>query len=286
MTQLKIMKGLIKMNSLKKFTAILLAAVTIASVPAVCYADEEAQTAEQVVETTTKKRFSILDLFKKKETTTAATEEETTQASKASANSKAVEEVTEESTTKKKRTSIFQNVATMYFLISNANPEKPHTWIYIENLTDESLQVGHYTLPPYETMSVGAFMDRGNGYGVYYNLERYWVKEETYERTYYLKTKVSRAELKTVTTTINNHDYWNWVFNCCWFATCVWNKCTPLQLIHLGWPQVTRVQIRCLGAKHPDFEIKKLTDTNKVYKHTEDGLEVVYPGVLYTKTGV
>ena len=49
-----------------------------------------------------------------------------------------------------------------------------HAWIYVENLTDEPLQVGHYTLPANEGVSVGLFsFTCEDGIGIYYNVESY-----------------------------------------------------------------------------------------------------------------
>jgi hypothetical protein len=47
-----------------------------------------------------------------------------------------------------------------------------HTWIYIENLTDQELKVGVYTLPPNEGVSVGTLPEY-DGWGIYYNVEAY-----------------------------------------------------------------------------------------------------------------
>ena len=49
-----------------------------------------------------------------------------------------------------------------------------HAWIYVENLTDEPLQVGHYTLPANQGVSVGLFsFTCDDGIGIYYNVESY-----------------------------------------------------------------------------------------------------------------
>ena len=88
-------------------------------------------------------------------------------------------------------------VATLYLNVSNANPKYPHCWLYFVNETDEPIQVGYYTVPAGDSVSVGNFRDRGNGSGIYYNLERYWVKEATYGRTFSMSTSVSAGEAES-----------------------------------------------------------------------------------------
>ena len=47
-----------------------------------------------------------------------------------------------------------------------------HTWIYVENLTNQELKVGIYPLPAYEGVSVGTLPEY-DGWGLYYNIEAY-----------------------------------------------------------------------------------------------------------------
>lgn len=177
-------------------------------------------------------------------------------------------------------------VATMYLCVSNANPAKPHVWVYIINETNETFTVGHYNLGPHKTMSMGAFKDRGDGNGIYYNLERYWVKDATYERTYCMSTAVSRNEMQRMSNAVNRHNYWLWLLNCNWFGTCMWNCCSPKFILYLFFPQVTRVEMLLWGAKRPDIKFEKQYDEDSVFKHTKDGKKVVKYSVLPTNTGV
>lgn len=242
-------------------------------------------------ETTTKK-----SIFKRKKKETTTAEETTAKAKKETTtkkSGKAKKETTtaaEEKTTKKKKTfkeAIGANrVANVYLLISAAQADKPHVWIYVENISDKPITVGHYTCPAGDSVSLGAWRDRGRGAGIHYNLERYWVKAETYTRTIYLKATITAAELKMVTFTIKHHDYWTWPFNCGWFATSVWNKTTFKQVPYLFWPQLIRIPMYILGAKNLDFTIKKLGDPSRTYKHTKDGMVVMNSSALWTNTGV
>ncbi len=186
-----------------------------------------------------------------------------------------------------KKVNKFENVATMYLIYTSANPKIPHLWIYIENETDETLNIGPYKLEPHGAVSMGAWKDRGMGAGIHINLERYWVKDETYGRAFYIKTKVSRSELERVGKKLDRHNYWNWGLNCVWFALSIWNTCTVKFVPFLFSPRIALVFMFLYGARRPDFTIKKLTNSSKAYKYVTGGkLEKVYPGVLYTKTGV
>lgn len=177
-------------------------------------------------------------------------------------------------------------VADLYLLVSNANPRMPHIWLYMVNRTDKTLLVGHYKLPAGESVSMGCWRDRGNGPGIHYNLERYFVKPATYTRTMYLKTTVTASELKSVTRVINSHNYWNYAFNCAWFALSVWNVCTWKIIPYVIEPHVEWMFMLLYGAKKIDFRIEKQNNPRKVYKHTDSGLQVCYSGALWTKTGV
>lgn len=177
-------------------------------------------------------------------------------------------------------------VANIYLLISTANPKLPHMWIYIENISDHTLKIGHYDLAAGDSLSMGSWKDRGQGEGIHYNMERYWIKDETYERTIYIKSTINEFELDNLSDTINRHNYWNYFFNCAWFAVCVWNCCTIKFVPFLISPYIISPFLFLYGAKKLDFEIPKLTTNKKCYKHTEEGLERLYPGVLVTSTGV
>lgn len=179
-----------------------------------------------------------------------------------------------------------ENVATMYLCVSNANPKLPHMWIYIENTSDSTLDVAGYKIKPGKALSMGCFKDRGSGAGIHFNLERYWVKDATYERTFCMSTQVSRAELDRVVSALGRHNYWNWMLNCAFFATSIWNICSPRKIIYLFAPQIERVIMLVLGARRPKIKFQKLYDEDQVYKYTSDGLKTVAYRVLPTKTGV
>ena len=190
-------------------------------------------------------------------------------------------------TTEAQKVNKRENVATMYLIYTSANKLEPHFWIYIVNNTDETLMVGPYALEPHGTVSIGSWDDRGMGKGIHFNLERYWVKEETYGRAFSIKTSVNRKELEKLGSKFKRHNYWNWGFNCVWFATCMWNSCTIKFVPFLFSPRFSLAFMFLYGAKRPDYTIQKLNSASKCYKYQDDGtLKPVVPGVLFTNYGV
>lgn len=178
-------------------------------------------------------------------------------------------------------------VATLYILLSRANKKEPHTWLYLVNESEEPIVFGHYTVPAGGVVSCGNFHDRGSGAGIHYNLERYWVKPATYERTRYLKTSVTAGELRRASNAMKYMNHWDYVFcNCSFFATTIWNICSPRKILHLGFPQITNVEMILWGAKKLDFTISKVGSASNVYKYTKEGMEPVKYAVVLTNYGV
>ncbi len=203
-----------------------------------------------------------------------------------------VEETTEAATEAPKSSgSLFggiNTVAKMWVFVTFANPKVPHCWIYIVNLTDKPLRVcDNYYIKPHGDFSMGAFKARGtDGPGIYFNLERHWIKPETYGRAYCMSTNVSASEMQSVANAIKRHDYWNWGFNCCWFATSIWNICSPRKLLYLFSPYIMVGQMLIWGAKRPDFTIPKMTDASQCYKYENGVARQACWRATITNTGV
>ncbi|GEM_PF-4411202 len=247
------------MKTLKKAIAILIVIATLMSLPVSASAEWKWK------------------LGKKEETATA----------EEAADAEAAAEETVAETEAKKKVNKLENVATMYLLYTSANKLEPHFWVYIVNNTDETLMVGPYALEPYGSVSIGSWDDRGSGHGIHFNLERYWVKEETYGRAFSIKTKVNRFELEMLGKKFKVHNYWNWGLNCVWFATSMWNTCTIKFVPFLFSPRFSLAFMFLYGAKRPDYTIEKLNDSSKCYKYQKGGtLKTVVPGALFTNYGV
>lgn len=233
--------------------------------------------------------FSSAALFKKK---AKAAEETTTEAVVDEAETEAAEEETEapKAEPKKEKSSLakkLEKVGTIYLFYSSANPKVPHLWIYIQSSCDESLQIGPYTLEPHGAVSIGAWQDRvGNGAGIYFNLERYWVKEATYGRSFCIKNSLTRGDVARIGNALDRHNYWNWGLNCVFFALSMWTLATPKFVPFLFSPRIALAFMFLYGARRPNFTISKC-GASSTYKYITGGsLKNVTASGLFTNYGV
>ena len=142
------------------------------------------------------------------------------------------------------RASLF---AAMYFF-----PVSGHTWIYVENLTDEPITVGIYEVPAGQGVSVGVFSFSVNdGWGIYYNLEAYRENRNNNISDCRSITKdMTRSELEKLSNTIKNYpNMWDiFIFNCTYFAFSVWNKNSDNFFIPMMIPALAMLEVIIVGA--------------------------------------
>ena len=142
------------------------------------------------------------------------------------------------------RASLF---AAMYFF-----PVSGHTWIYVENLTDEPITVGIYEVPAGQGVSVGVFSFSVNdGWGIYYNLEAYRENRNNNISDCRSITKdMTRTELEKLSNTIKNYpNMWDiFIFNCTYFAFSVWNKSSDNFFIPMMIPALAMLEVIIVGA--------------------------------------
>ncbi len=122
------------------------------------------------------------------------------------------------------------NYVADFYLMSNASgfPSLGHVWVYIENKSPVDLQVGCYTCPPGEGVSVGCFaLTRSDGAGVYYNIEAYCGNKypEDLKSCFHMVKPINQSELDKVSNYILRANWWDpMVVNCVFFALTCWNK--------------------------------------------------------------
>lgn len=142
------------------------------------------------------------------------------------------------------RASLF---AAMYFF-----PVSGHTWIYVENLTDEPITVSIYEVPAGQGVSVGVFSFSVNdGWGIYYNLEAYRENRNNNISDCRSITKdMTRSELEKLSNTIKNYpNMWDiFIFNCTYFAFSVWNKSSDNFFIPMMIPALAILEVIIVGA--------------------------------------
>lgn len=169
-------------------------------------------------------------------------------------------------------------------------PSLGHIWIYIENVSDETLTVGIYDLPAGEGVSVGTFgLTRSDGFGIYYNIEAYTGNLLGMDDSFSIKTEMNRSEFNKVSAKIARSNFWDpIIFNCAFFAITCWNLGGgSFMLPVVVFPIFARLQM-----KFRDYEVgikMFYPDITRVHKQKGFGssayLDSVDPGSLDTPPG-
>lgn len=125
-----------------------------------------------------------------------------------------------------------------------------HTYIYVENLSDEPIQVGLYEVPVGQGVSVGAFsFSAYDGWGLYYNLEAFRENRDNKEGSIWSKTRqLNASQLEKLSSNIRNYlNHWDPFFNCSFFAFSVWNASVGDLLIPLVLPVLSHLMVMISG---------------------------------------
>lgn len=147
----------------------------------------------------------------------------------------------------------------------NKNTGIGHIFLYFENLTDEPIKVGRYTVPGYDIVSVGCFGTEGpRGAGVYYNLES---DLKHYHSLKGVSTELTQEELSNVTNKIKNYNTWNPIANCYYFAALGWNAGADKDVPFLIFPSFARLFIQMNGGVSEPFDL--FYRDMPVYRQTE-----------------
>ncbi len=141
----------------------------------------------------------------------------------------------------------FSIMSCMYFW-----PVSGHTWLYIENLSDEPIQVGLYTVPVGEGVSIGSFaFTSRDGWGLYYNLEAFRENRDNNSGNHWSITQLLNTEqLQQLSDDIAGYvNYWDFYFNCAFFTFSIWNSNSNNFFIPLVIPAISQMQLRIAGAE-------------------------------------
>lgn len=169
-------------------------------------------------------------------------------------------ETTEESTTEAPSTEPVNGDVAKISICSRAGgfPAFFHVWIYIENISSQTLKVGAYDLPAGEGVSMGTWaLAVADGWGVYYNVEAYACADKNRNADdYYSLTKTLDAqELEKVSKEVSRFNWWDPIFNCTVFAYRVWNAAGGKWLLPVPLPWVTVIEMAVYGAKIGELEM-------------------------------
>ncbi len=137
-------------------------------------------------------------------------------------------------------------VARMHFghLTRNHNIEG-HTWIYIENLTNKTLEIGAgYKLAKGKGVSIGSYGTSVDKPGLYYNVEAYRYQNPKYiELSISISKELTQSDLDKVNSTIKKCNHWSYFFNCAYAAIKIWNAVPGDNMIYLFAPILTMMQV-------------------------------------------
>lgn len=185
-----------------------------------------------------------------------------------------------------------EDTVAILYLCSNMSgfPSLGHIWIYIENVSDQTLTVGKYELPAGEGVSVGTFaLTRSDGMGIYYNVEAYCGNLFSMKSPLYIKKEINQSQLNAVSRKILNGNFWEPMFmNCVFFAAGSWDAAGGSFVFPVTmFPIFARLQMKLKGAKTDLTMFNPGRD--RVYKQKGSGssatLKVVSDGTVDTVPG-
>ena len=141
-------------------------------------------------------------------------------------------------------------VARLY-ICSRKNTWIGHIFLYLENLSDETLTVGVYDLPPDEGVSIGTYgFTRSDGFGVYFNIEAYIYNAYGDQDIICLSSDLTEAELERFSHRLLYCNTWDILFfNCAFFGFMMWNTVASPFLVPLLFPMLGRLQIKAHGGQ-------------------------------------
>lgn len=149
-----------------------------------------------------------------------------------------------------------------------------HCWIYVENTSDQVLEIGYYQLPPGEGVSIGSFFTtRYDGGGTYYNIESYTVDENDSKGYFSITRDATLNNIKGLSTYLKTVNWWDpVVVNCAGFALGAWMSAGKF-IIPIPVPLVVMVQLFVMGVEmnKPMYNPGR----DRVYKQKGDKLVIV-----------
>lgn len=148
-----------------------------------------------------------------------------------------------------------------------------HTYIYVQNLSDEPIQVGLYEVPVGQGVSVGAFsFSVSDGWGIYYNLEAFRENRDNLEGKVWSKTRqLNASQLEKLSRNIRNYlNHWDPFFNCSFFAYSVWDASVGDLLIPLVIPVFSHLMLMVAGGRRGVLDMYQPTE-DQVFRQRGSG---------------
>lgn len=167
-----------------------------------------------------------------------------------------------------------QPLVTMY-LCATARTFTGHVWLYFDNFSEVTVDIGYVRLEPGKQTSVGSLRNtRKDGGGTYYNGEAFMARnlETTGNHTTYLKMDLNLNQLNKISEEIKSRNFYNIiVWNCGNFAAAIWNSVSSHKIIHITFPIFTILEMNMHGAKKG--LVMTRPDIENVYKQVKGGVK-------------
>ncbi len=98
-----------------------------------------------------------------------------------------------------------------------------HAFLGVENISNETIKVGKYSLAPKETVTFGTWSIQAH-FGVWYNVESVYIKTiDKYNGRVSVTAGLDLESVDKMNNFILSHDFWSPINNCSNFALNLWN---------------------------------------------------------------
>ena len=146
-------------------------------------------------------------------------------------------------------------------------PNLGHSFLSIENISEENIKIGSRVVVPNETIALGTWSIQAH-FGVWYNVESNYIAEyDKYNGRVSITTGINLEDIVVINEYIASNDNWSPLDNCSNFALGLWNGIAEdSEMIEVGLIKTPK-KIAIELAKFDSFEINKeiITDTKFNY---------------------
>lgn len=146
-------------------------------------------------------------------------------------------------------------------------PNLGHSFLSIENISEENFKIGNRIVAPNETIALGTWSIQAH-FGVWYNVESNYISEyDKYNGRVSITTGINLEDIVVINEYISKNDNWSPLDNCSNFALGLWNGIAEdSEKIEIGLIKTPK-KIAIELAKFDSYEINKeiITDTKFNY---------------------
>lgn len=143
-----------------------------------------------------------------------------------------------------------------------------HSFLTIENISSEPIDICNKTIHSGETICVGTWSIRDH-FGVWYNVESNYITEHNkYDGRVSVTIGIGSDDIDTISDFIYKSDNWNPLHNCSYFAINLWNNiASNTEKLDIGGLFYTPAKLKSEIIKFPNYEINReiITDTDFGY---------------------